>query len=252
MSDPNIANIGTNQLYEIILAIGGLGTAAYGLVDATKSFGEYGPSQVGFSDIRKVISRLFPKGESKTGTSNADALQDLLATLQPNWINGMAMSDQKAIAKALIKLRLTPDTADSMAKATGTNPTTLGSIATKLRPSATPPSGNTAQQGSASLAPSLNPGESDELGRFDLALSALLDQGYQRGDQRYRNFAKILAVVFSVAIAIVTTWLTTGKDDHHVALAVIAGLLATPLAPVAKDLASTIQAGAKLAQFWKK
>ena len=253
MSDPNIANIGTNQLYEIILAIGGLGTAAYGLVDATKSFGEYGPSQVGFSDIRKVVSRLFSDSESKTGTAKADQLKDLLETLQPNWINGMAMTDQKAIAKALIKLRLTPDTADSMAKATGTDAGILASVATKLRPSATPVTDNAAQQGPASVAPSLNPGESDELGRFDLALSALLDRGYQRGDQRYRNCAKLLAVVFSVLIAVVTTWLTTqGQADHYMGLAIVAGLLATPLAPVAKDLASTIQAGAKLAQFWKK
>jgi hypothetical protein len=255
MSDPNITNISTNQLYEIILAIGGLGTAAYGLVDATKSFGEYGPSQVGFSDIRKVVSRLLRESKSTPAESNAnaDAIKDLLETLQPNWINGMAMTDQKAIAKALIKLRLTPDTANSMAKATGTDPTILGSIATKLRPSATPSSGNTAQPGSESVAPSLNPSESDELGRFDLALSALLDRGYQRGDQRYRNCAKLLAVVFSVLIAVVTTWLTTqGQADHYMGLAIVAGLLATPLAPVAKDLASTIQAGAKVAQFWKK
>jgi hypothetical protein len=34
--------------------------------------------------------------------------------------------------------------------------------------------------------------------------------------------------------------------------AVLGGVLATPLAPVAKDLASAVQAGSKLAQAWQK
>jgi hypothetical protein len=38
----------------------------------------------------------------------------------------------------------------------------------------------------------------------------------------------------------------------HNMLGVLTGLVAVPLAPVAKDLASTIQAGAKIAQLWKK
>ncbi len=50
-------NINPSQLSEIVLAIGGLGTAAYGLVDATKAFGG-GVSVVGLGDIKKVIFRL--------------------------------------------------------------------------------------------------------------------------------------------------------------------------------------------------
>lgn len=235
-------NINPSQLSEIVLAIGGLGTAAYGLVDATKAFGG-GVSVVGLGDIKKVIFRLLGETTAK----------DMVETLRANWINGMAMSDQKAVAKALIKLKLTPDLAKSMADATGADAETLKSIATKLRPSATPAPDDAAKKGADSLVPSLTPRESDELGRFDLALNALLDQGYQRGDQRYRNCAKLLAVVFSVVIAVVTTCLTTqSQSDHHTGLAIVAGLLATPLAPVAKDVASTIQAGAKIAQYWKK
>src|SRR3984957_9661151 len=139
-----------------------------------------------------------------------------------------------------------------MTGATGSNAGILGSIAGKLRPSTALTASDSAKQGVDSLLPPLTPRESDELGRFDLALNALLDQGYQRGDQRYRNCAKLLAVVFSVVIAVVTTCLTTqSQSDHHTGLAIVAGLLATPLAPVAKDVASSIQAGAKIAQYWK-
>jgi hypothetical protein len=79
-------------------------------------------------------------------------------------------------------------------------------------------------------------------------LSALLDQAYQRGDQRYRNSAKVAAVVASLSLA----WLGVWAGQLEPKLAIIAGLLATPLAPVAKDLASAIQAAAKLAQFRKR
>jgi hypothetical protein len=101
---------------------------------------------------------------------------------------------------------------------------------------------------------SLTPQETDVYGRFDLLLASLLDQGYQRGDQRYRNSAKLLAVPVAVVLALCGAWALNGSSPRgpDIWKAVICGLLATPLAPVAKDLSSAIQAGAKVAQAWKK
>jgi hypothetical protein len=100
----------------------------------------------------------------------------------------------------------------------------------------------------------LEPEETDVYGRFDLLLGAQLDEGYQRGDQRYRNSAKALAVPVAVVLALLGAWAIDGGAFgwHDAIKAFAGGLLATPLAPVAKDVASTIQAGAKLAQVWKK
>ena len=43
------------DLSKVVLSIGGLGTAAYGVVDATKGFGG-GISNRGFGDIKKVVT----------------------------------------------------------------------------------------------------------------------------------------------------------------------------------------------------
>jgi len=222
------------DLPRIVLAIGALGTAAYGVVDVSKAFGG-GISNRGFGDIKKVVSQLIPVSAGQNAAS-ALSQSSVLSTLRANWLNGMALADQKSVAKALIKLNLTAASASTMAAATGVDAAILSSIAAKL------PKGT-----------ALEPTETDAYGRFDLLLSAMLDQGYQRGDQRYRNSAKLLAVPVAVLLAVLGAWAIsnplTGSDIWR---AIVGGLLATPLAPVAKDLASAIQTGTKLAQAWKK
>jgi hypothetical protein len=224
--------IGPIDLSKIIMTIGGLGTAAYGVVDATKSLGG-GVSRVGFGDIKAVMSKLIPATSGENKITSALTLDSVLATLRANWMNGMATADQKSVAKALIKLNLTPEFANRLAAATGLDSDTLTSVAKKI-----------------STKEKLTDQETDVYGRFDLILSSLLDQAYQRGDQRYRNTAKLCAVFFSVVLALLGAHYTLGPG--HAGLAVLAGLLATPLAPVAKDVASAVQAGAKVAQLWKK
>lgn len=228
------SGISSLDLSKIVLAIGALGTAAYGVVDVSKAFGG-GISNRGFGDIKKVISQLIPVSSGQNAGS-ALSQTSVLSTLRANWLNGMALADQKSVAKALIKLNLTAASASGMAAATGVDPTVLSSIATKL-PKGTP----------------LEPNETDVYGRFDLLLSAVLDQGYQRGDQRYRNSAKLLAVPVAVLLAVLGAWaISNPLTNSDIWRAIAGGLLATPLAPVAKDLASAIQTGTKLAQAWKK
>lgn len=220
---------------KIVLAIGALGTAAYGLVDVSKALWG-GVSNCGFGDISKVISQLIPAPLEEDDES-ALSLDSVLATLKANWLNGMALADQKSVAKALIKLNLNTTTAGAMAGATGIDEAMLTRIAAKL------PTGQP-----------LTPQETDAFGRFDLLLSALLDQGYQRGDQRYRDSAKLAAVPVAIALAVLGALAIAPHNFTRLDLwrALACGLLATPLAPVAKDLASAIQAGSSLAQSWQK
>lgn len=235
MWDAGATTLNSIDFGQVILAVGGLGTAAYGVVDATKAFGG-GISNRGFGDIKKVIRGLI--SASKSTDEPALGLTSALATLRANWLNGMAMADQKSVAKALIKLNLTDVTAPRMAAATGVEADILKSVAAKL---ANPEQG-------------LTPEETDVYGRFDLLLNTLLDQAYQRADQRYRNSAKLLAIPIAVLLAIAGAWTIAGSNVTSAQLwkAVIAGLLATPLAPIAKDVSSAIQAGAKVAQSWKR
>jgi len=222
------------DLPRIVLAIGSLGTAAYGVVDVSKAFGG-GISNRGFGDIKKVISQFIPVATGQN-TASALSLASVLSTLRSNWLNGMALADQKSVAKALIKLNLNDASASKMAAATGVDEKVLSSIAAKL------PTGTKLEQT-----------ETDAYGRFDLLLSASLDQGYQRADQRYRNSAKLLAVPVAVLLALLGAWaISNHLTNSDICRAIAGGLLATPLAPIAKDLASAIQTGSKLAQAWTK
>src|SRR5690349_124666 len=99
---PNVGNI--------VGAVGALGTASFGLVDATKLFGG-GVSLAGLGFIESAVEP-FSEGE-------VDDAERLRRTLRGNWINGSALGDQKAIAKSLIKVRLSTTNAQAFAKATG-------------------------------------------------------------------------------------------------------------------------------------
>ncbi|HEV2728843.1 MAG TPA: hypothetical protein VGV15_02325 [Terriglobales bacterium] len=117
------------NLPQLVLAIGSLGTAAYGVVDVSKGFGG-GVSNRGFGDIKKVVSHFIPSSGASGGS--ALSLTSVLTTLRANWLNGMALADQKSVAKALIKLNLNAASASGMAAATGVDATLLKSIAEKL------------------------------------------------------------------------------------------------------------------------
>jgi hypothetical protein len=206
--------------YEATLAIGALGTAATGLVDTTKVFGG-GMSRAGFGYIKQLIGRTV--GSVSDGQPGAGlATEDILGTLLANWMNGMDTGAQKSIAKSFIKLHFNPGTAAALAGQTNVSPDALTNVAQKL----------------ASVTP-LTPAESDAFGRFDLALSAMVDRAYERADQFYRNSCKALAAVIAVALALLGDSQLGWPLDWPVAL--IVGLIATPLAPVAKDIANAIQ-----------
>lgn len=216
----------------MIGAVAALGTASYGLVDATKALNG-GLSNAGFVYIRRVISLLFPNDASSKDSQSPLALGTIEKTLKANWINGTPLEDQKAIAKTLIKLRLNAANAASLAQKLGVDAAVLSTVAAKM------------VGGQA-----LTQGEADVLGRFDLILTTALDEGYQRADQRYRNWCKGGAVLCSIILAMASGVALHGWSISHrqILEAFIVGLLATPLAPVAKDLSSAVQAAAKAVQ----
>lgn len=201
------------QLSNLITAIGGLGTAAFGLVDATKVFGG-GVSHIGFSGIRNAVTPLVPAATH--GLSPAHILE----TLRSNWFNGTDIAAQKSIAKSLIKLNLDPGNAAAVANATGVDATLLTAVATSM-----------------TTAVPLTATQSDFYARFDLILTAMLDQAYQRADHVYCNGARALATLFAIALAFGGE---AALGKHEWGLAFLVGLLATPLAPIAKDLSSAL------------
>jgi hypothetical protein len=239
------------NILNLIGAVGGLGAAAMGLVDASKAFWG-GPSNFGFGRIRAAVARFLP---ATSDAPRAFGNADILETLKANWINGVAVGDQKAKARSLIHLRLTKGDASQLAPLVGVEPEALQAAASK-----------------AAEGQPVTPADIAILGQFDAVLGAVLDEAYERADQKYRNAAKLLAVVVATVLAIAAGWLiyygslipclpTPGAPaavcppiappigspwnyfgSRQFFAALLVGISAAPIAPVAKDLASSLQA----------
>jgi hypothetical protein len=163
---------------------------------------------------------------------------NILESLEANWVNGNDLASQKAIAKSLIKLHLSSANASTVAVKASVDPAVLTAVASNLE-TGTP----------------LSQAESDTYSRFDLIVTALLDEAYQVSDQVYRNFTKTLAALVAVALAVAGGWSLDGANfwsPKEIALAVLVGLLATPLAPIAKDLSSALASAVNTMQLIKK
>jgi hypothetical protein len=216
-----------------ISAIGALGTASFGLVDFTKFFGG-GISNAGFGHVRSAVTPYI------TVTGGAGEVlfgaPQVLDTLKANWMNGMAKADQKAVAKSMIRLMLKPGTAPQMARLAGVNAEHLTEAAQHIENNADSDMGEPAMKA---------------LGAFDVAVSATLDLGYERGDQYYRNASKFLAAVISVALAMVGGAIVFGSKPSSLILSAMVGLIATPLAPVAKDVSTAIQTAVKAVSVFR-
>ena len=90
----------------------------------------------------------------------------------------------------------------------------------------------------------LTPTDLNVLGRFDAVSSAALDAGFERGDQIYRTVARALSWAVAILLAEAAAPLVSSPSWHNAAVAFLVGLIATPLAPVAKDLSSALNAAA--------
>lgn len=223
-----------SQISDYIAAAAALGTASFALVDASKAI-LGGVSNCGFGYIASAIRKFLPENPEVGDSNNPLQLDEVLDTLRANWLNGTVLADQKAIAKSLIKLNLNEVNAPRFAKAAGVNENVLIVIASKLASGA-----------------QFTDEENDLFGRFDLTLAAILDKGYQRADQSYRNSAKAWSVFVSVALAIAGVFILYEPNPTHIAGAILLGLAATPIAPIAKDLTSALAAGVKVAQTLRK
>jgi hypothetical protein len=207
------------DLLNLIAAVGALGTAAMGLVDAFKVFWG-GPSNFGYGFIEAAVKRFVP---TTADGPAAFGQADILRTLRANWLNGVAEADQKAKAKAMIHLRLTKGDAPALAALAGVDAATLQSVAEK-----------------AMTGGQVTPTEIAVLGQFDAVLSAVLDEAYERADQKYRNAAKLLSVIVATLLATFAGSLL----GINLWASFFVGLISAPLAPVAKDLSTTLQSAA--------
>ena len=235
-----IGHIRELHLSQVVSAIGGLGTAAFGLVDACKGIFRF-VNRVGLKHIKHTIISLTP-GQTGEGLPpdplNTLRRKNILETVEANWVNGVDTGIQKAAAKSLIVLYLSSGNADALAKKTNVDADLLKSIAAKTLAGTT-----------------LLPAEAVIQSRFDLILKSLLDEAYELSDQMYRNATRALAALVAILLAFAGGWVLEGStfwSGHEVLLALLVGVLATPLAPIAKDVSSAISTAADALQAMNK
>ncbi len=232
--DPNNLHLG-----QIISAVGGLGTAAFGLLEALKPVIPW-INNIGFGRIRVTVAALTPDEPNAKQPANVLPQKNIIQSLLANWVNGTDLASQKAIAKSLVKLHLSAGNAPILAVTTNVDSQLLTQVAKSIV-----------------SATALTQPQSDAYARFDLIVTAMLDEAYQHADQVYRNWTRGLAAAIAVVLAFTGGWILAGSWQNYwlnseMFQAILVGLLATPLAPVAKDLSSGLAAAVNTMQLVKK
>ncbi|HXT68848.1 MAG TPA: hypothetical protein VN700_03790 [Vicinamibacterales bacterium] len=200
---------------QVILAAGALGVAAFGIVEGLKWIPAVG--EAGFPAIRRLLG---------------DALwQALLAAygaqVEP-MLRAQYRGDQENFGKTLrqgLRIGLTPANAEAIARALGVvDPRSLKEAAAAVDSGAV-----------------LTPEQRNALARFELAADARVDAALALAQDHYARFAKILAGVIAVILAVAAA-IGLDRSGGLVGRGLLIGLAAVPLAPIAKDVASALQA----------
>ncbi|HVY87727.1 MAG TPA: hypothetical protein VG942_02610 [Hyphomonadaceae bacterium] len=238
-----------------ITAMGALGLAAFALVDAMKAWPGGGISNVG---VKHILEGCLPFAsalrngagkptETIDGPRGPVIWQELL---KAQWRNGRDKDAQKAIVRSLVRQGLTEGGADDVARFCNVDPADLEALVEKLKKGGDP----TAAEGNM-------------LGRIDAVIGFQIDAAFERADQKYRNVARVTAGFVAVLLGIAGSFLvnagcpdTPAQAGAQAAKAVCAyapldptwwrtlwmgiaaGILAVPIAPIAKDLTSSLSA----------
>jgi hypothetical protein len=212
-----LSKISLNDLPVILSAIAAIGTASFGLMDSTKAING-GISNWGFGFIREALLPVAPVF-AKLGS-------DPYALAKANWLNGVAKENQKMAIRNMIRLGLTEENAKKLnAETISVKPTELAEAARK------------AQNGEK-----LDEQDLAVLARFDAVIELRLDTAFERADQRFRNASRLGAALIAILLSQAGAFIVYEEAFLHqkLALGLVVGLVAVPLAPVAKDITSAI------------
>lgn len=251
MADPTAFTMQWDQLGGAVAAVGSLGVAAFGLVEsAGKAFAftysvgrerhlvHWGLPYVGLEVVHKMALPL----RTALRCAYGDGYAEIIAQqYRANRSDGSAPDTiRQGVRLGLPFLSVTAAT-DLIASVWHMDPAHSKALAEALQ--ADPPATTTP-------AASPSPGTVDPVqalaGRFATALDARINAAFQLADERYETVAKTAAGVFAVILAGVFNYglATSTSQDHGLyswPIAIIIGLVAVPIAPVAKDVSTSLQ-----------
>ncbi len=250
--EPTIATGAAAKLAENLgttaLAVGALGTAAYGIVDGMKL-----SSWIGLAGFERLFSgrgnaggRMWPIKHKATlepllpalkAAYGADVMEllksqyrsgrskgDLPRTLRQGVRIGFSMIESEKIVSAAVGLGLAKSVA------------TLAADTIKLGLEQPP-----AQDEDPKPEATVTAEQRSALARLETAIDARIDATLAMADVEYVTQAKIWAMIVSIGIALWVGWLL----NQHWEACLVVGITAVPLAPVAKDLSTALQSAVK-------
>ena len=204
------------DLTAMIVATGAVGTAAFGIVEALK----WTPlGLIGYGRIRKTL-----------GTEVMSAVERAYGSGFGTYLQGLYRQGRVkgGLGKALrqgVRIGLTGSSAAELAEAVQVvGPDELAQAAQKL------------QSGSE-----LNPAERSIVGRFELAIDARIDAALALAESNYKGGMQLSASFVAIGLALIAACTFEGGFAANSVRAIVVGVAAVPLAPIAKDLASGIK-----------
>jgi hypothetical protein len=218
--------ISTLSGQQVVGGIVGIGIAAFGTVDASRTMFS-NIDYLGFNYVQEMVVTLTPEGDGIPENTLSQA--DILKAVKANWMIGLDLAFQKESAKSFVKMHLTPANAAAVAKRINLNPALLVAAAAH-----------------AADGVMLSVQEIDIHERFELVVTALLDQAFQEASRVYRNGMRSLASMFCVVLSLSAAWVLEGRvlfqpgHSGDIGMALLGGLAATPIAPLAKEVSSAV------------
>ena len=200
-------NLGT-----LVLAVGALGTAAFGIVEALK----WTPiGLMGFGQINRLL------GDPVMKALEVAYGPEYLSLLKGQYRSGRTEAQLSKTIRQGARVGLTPETAASLADRIGVvQPDDLTAVAASLQ-----------------TGEDLSDEHRSILGRFELALDARIDAAMALANDRYAGSLRVIASVVAIVIAL-AVGLNAGED---LLISLVVGIAAVPIAPMAKDLSKAIQ-----------
>lgn len=219
------SHLGYGDAGLVIAAMAAIGIAASALVDATRAF-RGGIANVGFKHIETCLQQFSPVLAAALG---GEAWRDVF---RAQWCNGVPKEEQKSKVRQLVRLGLSssdPAAIETLAA--------IGRVDAKMLGAAV----KSIEGGKEELTSQQNAA----LGRVQAAIAVLIDAAFERADQQYRNTARLAAGVVAVVLAVVGNWMMLPGEQIPLLFAVAVGVLAVPVAPVARDLISALSTTAR-------
>ncbi|GJQ57583.1 MAG: hypothetical protein D8M57_19750 [Candidatus Scalindua sp. AMX11] len=206
------------DLAQFTLAAGAVGTAAMGIAEGFKSV-KMRP--IGFSKLEKSINWADAALIKAYGNERMMLLESL-------YRSNRSSGDLPRILRQGVRIGLDEQNAVEMENILlGADRNQLPAVAKK-----------------AAIGKELEQEEQNILGRFEVAADARIDAALSLAERAYINGIRLRAFIIALSLSLSAAF-TIKPDKEGIVAGLIVGLVAVPLAPIAKDVADGIKEAAK-------